>query len=342
MTQGRKKKKLPPLENGLQETHVVQKSKPLFSLWTSELTLAEFKILDIYISRINSHKPEQRSVTFEKGKLEEILGVKKINRKDLDIRLENLQKTLVNISHNEKIDRITLFERTQGEQDDNGVWKVTMTCTPSAMKYIFNVEKLGYLRYQIRCITQISSLYSYILFTYLEYNRFRKSWEVSLEELKTILNCESESYNAFKEFNRCILKRCQAELYKKTELRYIYEPIKAGRKVVAIKFTIETLPEIETNQLSFNNENPPENTNDRIALLSDACNNEFSSTQIEEIFQNICNLELPETDFGIDIARYHYVSKMYSKLNSSAERAIAKGKPIKDRYKYFLALIQKQ
>ena len=37
------------LENGLQETHVVQKSKPLFSLWTSELTLAEYRIGDYRI-----------------------------------------------------------------------------------------------------------------------------------------------------------------------------------------------------------------------------------------------------------------------------------------------------
>ena len=49
MTQRRKKRKLPPLENGLQETHVVQKSKPLFSLWTSELTLAEYRIGDYRI-----------------------------------------------------------------------------------------------------------------------------------------------------------------------------------------------------------------------------------------------------------------------------------------------------
>ena len=39
----------------------VQKSNPLYGLWRSELTLAEFKILDTYLSRINSH--EQRRST---------------------------------------------------------------------------------------------------------------------------------------------------------------------------------------------------------------------------------------------------------------------------------------
>lgn len=335
MPRGRKKKELPPLENGLQGTHIVQKSKPLFSLWKSDLTLSEFKILDTYLSRIDSHKSEQRSVTLEKGKLEEILGVKKINRKDLDVRLEHLQKTLVNIGDKKRIDRITLFERAQGEQDDNGIWKVTLTCTPSAMKYIFNVDKLGYLRYQIRCITQISSLYSYILFTYLEYNRFRKSWEVSLEELKAILNCESDAYNEFKEFNRCILKRCQAELQKKTELRYTYEPMKNGRKVVSIKFTLETLADIEQKELPdqltlLDNEKENQYSSKLVGFLAEACDYEFSDQDMIVIKDLI--IQLIPNDKSTE--RYDYLVRKYHILNAQKQ-------PIKNRYAYLKSIIQK-
>lgn len=244
MPRGRKKKALPPLENNLQAKNIVQKSKPLFSLWKSELTLSEFKILDTYLSRIDSHKPEQREVVFEKGKLEELLNVKKINKADLEARLIHLQSTTVDIAKGKKLDRITLFERSQAEQDECGIWKVSLTCTPSALKYIFNVEKLGYLRYQIRCITNIKSLYSYILFTYLEYNRFRQSWEISLDELKDILNCTDEYYNEFYRFNQKVLQRCHKELHEKTSLKYTYEPIKKSRSVVAVRFTLETLPKL--------------------------------------------------------------------------------------------------
>lgn len=45
----------------------VQKSTPLMSLWRSELTLAEFKILDGYLARIDSHKPERRRVLLKRG-----------------------------------------------------------------------------------------------------------------------------------------------------------------------------------------------------------------------------------------------------------------------------------
>lgn len=76
---------------------IVQKSKPLFALWKSELTLAEFKILDTYLARIDSHHPERRQVIFEKGELEEKLGVKKIDTKILEERLRHLMGNVVKI-----------------------------------------------------------------------------------------------------------------------------------------------------------------------------------------------------------------------------------------------------
>lgn len=228
---------------------VVQKSKPLFSLWTSELTLAEFKILDTYLARIDSHHPERRQVIFEKGELEEKLGVKKINQKELEERLKHLMGNVVNITDADEkkgFRLITLFEEAIAEQDDNGLWMVKMQCTEKAMKYIFNIENLGYSRYKLRCITSITSRYTYIMFVYLESHRKMKQWDVPLEELKKILSCDNEEvYKQFKFFNQKILKRTQKELFEKTECRYTYEPIKKGRSVVAIRFTIETLKDLE-------------------------------------------------------------------------------------------------
>ena len=86
------RKKIEPIETLGSDTDklTVQKSMPLFALWRSDLTLAEFKILDTYLSRIDSHKPEKRTVIFEKGELEELLGVKRIREEELDERLVHL------------------------------------------------------------------------------------------------------------------------------------------------------------------------------------------------------------------------------------------------------------
>ena len=161
------RKKIEPITSlGKEDKLTVQKSLPLFSLWRSDLTLAEFKILDTYLSRIDSHKPDKRTIVFEKGELEKLLGVKRIRIEELDERLKHLGTPIKiddNTSKNKKFARISLFEKAVAEQDEYGLWQVELTASQSAMKYFFNIENLGYLRYKLRCITSLTSRYTYIL-----------------------------------------------------------------------------------------------------------------------------------------------------------------------------------
>ena len=241
------RKKIDPIVGlGYENKLTVQKSLPLFALWRSDLTLSEFKILDTYLSRIDSHKPEKRAIILEKGEIENALGIQKINNQDLKLRLKHLMGNVVEIPDKDEkkgFQLVTLFEEAEAEQDDDGLWNVKLECTQKAMKYFFNIENLGYLRYKLRCITSLTSRYTYIMFIYLEANRFRKSWEVPLEELKKILHCENEAtYNEFRFFNVKILKKVQKEMHEKTECQYSYFPIKRGRSVKAIRFEVKTLP----------------------------------------------------------------------------------------------------
>ena len=241
----RTKKKIEPIVGAGKDPEnklTVQKSIPLFSLWRSDMSLAEFKILDTYLSRINSREPEKRSVVFTKGELENLLGVSKINKADLVSRLKGLYRGVDVEEGNGKFRTVGLFEEAYGEIDENGLWTVQLTCTAKAMKYIFNIEQLGYLRYKLRCITSLTSRYTYVLFMYLEANRFRKTWEINVDDLRHVLNCDGEqTYTEFKRFNDLILKKAQKELYEKTECRFVYEPVKTGRRVTAVRFTLETL-----------------------------------------------------------------------------------------------------
>lgn len=226
----------------------VQKSRPLTALWQSDLTLAEFKIMDAYLARIDSRKPEMRTVQLTKGELEKALGVTRINKTDLEQRLKNLYSPIdLEKGNPKKIKLRALFEEADAEQDEHGIWQIQLTCTTAAMKYIFNIERIGYVKYQLRSIASIQSRYTYILFLYLEMNRKFKTWEVGIDELKEILNCHTDDlYKEFKMFNQRILKRCQKELAEKTECRFTYEPIRKGRSVAKIRFTLESLaPTIE-------------------------------------------------------------------------------------------------
>ena len=78
--------------------------------------------------------------------------------------------TSVRVEQNEDMTyfvRITLFEKAEARIDENGQWTVELQCTQSAAEYIFNIESIGYLRYDLKSIVSPTSRYSYIMFMYL-------------------------------------------------------------------------------------------------------------------------------------------------------------------------------
>lgn len=223
---------------------LIQKSNPLLSLSETGLTLAEFKILDAYLGRINSHDPEKRFVRLEKGEIEQLLGVSQIKSDDLEKRIDNLFQTVTIRDKNKSkgFCKIALFEKAECYRDEDGLWLVDLGASPSAMEYIFNPERLGYLRYNLRNVVKLTSRYSYVLFLYLEQNRhMHLSWDVPLDELKALLRCTADTYSQFYRFNDLVLKKCTEELNDKTDCKFTYEPIKRGRTVKAVRFTLEPL-----------------------------------------------------------------------------------------------------
>lgn len=52
--------------------------------------------------------------------------------------------------------KISLFEKAEAKQDENGLWQVDLVCTESALEYIFNIENIGYLRYRLKNIIDLT------------------------------------------------------------------------------------------------------------------------------------------------------------------------------------------
>ncbi len=320
---------------------LVQKSLPLFALWQSELTLPEFKILDVYLSRINSREPDNKVVTLEKGELESILGVKKINNEDLTNRLEHLMGHVVRIpdpQYPKGVHLVTLFEEAIAIPDEYGIWQINLECTQKAMKYFFNVENLGYLRYKLRCIMPITSRYTYIMFIYLEKNRYRLTWEVSLDELKQILACDKEKYcQTYKRFNDRVLKRVQEEMNEKTECKYTYEPVKKGRTVVAIRFKVKPLPKLEIEV----SEVPTQKEDEQNCPMWEVALKEWklSQAQIDELTALVAMVpphKLPSCQKeDIEKARYQYIAQKAAEIKRRNEE-----KRISSRFSYLRKLMK--
>ena len=228
---------------------IVQKSRPLLTLWASQLSLYAFRLLDVYLTKIDMHDEASRTVVFYKQELEQILDVDRIRTEELDKILDTL---LDKVQIVDKINgikakiKINLFETATTLEDENGVKLVKMECTQTAKKYFFNIEQIGYLKYRLKHITPLKSRYSYVLFTFLESNRFRPKFEIKIGKLKKILRCEKEEqYKEFKRFNDKVLKKAKDELEKKISYKFTYKTIKTGRIVTSLWFELAEFPTVK-------------------------------------------------------------------------------------------------
>lgn len=342
---------------------IVQKSSPFLSLWDSPLTLSEFKILDAYLARIDSHKPDSRWVKFSKGELEELLGVSKINSADLEKRIQHLGVMIKVEDLDEKkgFRSVALFEEAVCRIDQDGRWEVELKCTPGAMKYFFNIDSLGYLRYKLQSVVHLRSRYTYLMFLYLERNRFREEWDVSLEDLRNYLGCTEETYHQFKYFNHVILKRCKKELEENTSCRFEYTPIKHGRYVREIHFALAPLTDEQilvdeqsvyedegsTHTLRENTKDPGMSSREFIMTAcapADTDIPEFSEKEMNEILAFLPMIPLSKIPSvgsagaareNMPLRWYHYLAGKYAELNRVSEQHI-----IRNRFAYLLKMIR--
>lgn len=334
----------------------IQKARPLQSLSETDLTLSEFKILDAYLARINSHN-NKRTVRLEKGELEKALGISEIKQEDLEKRLRHLFQ-VIKVKDNRKrkgFKLINLFEEADAEQDEDGLWQITLTCTSSAREYMFNIDNIGYLRYRLKNVINLTSRYSYVLFLYLLDNRFRKSWRINLADLKALLNCTADTYNQYYRFNDLVLKKCHKELCEKTDICFDYKPIKRGRVVAEIEFTVNVIADLADTQqgdllegqlsLLDVEEQLEELDEESISLkrygsdlgyfIGDvACKNEFTVEQVQVIKDLVIKI-IPQNDV---MERCNYVISQMNIMNAYDKQK----DPIKNRFNYLRKMLEKE
>lgn len=105
--------------------------------------------------------------------------------------------------------------------------------------YLFDLKQ-QFTQYQLYNILGMKSAFSVRIYELMKSYSFRHTIEIDLDKLKKLLMVEDvKSYNRFADFRRFVLEKAQAEINELTDIDISFEPIKTGRKVTSIKFTIE-------------------------------------------------------------------------------------------------------
>lgn len=103
-----------------------------------------------------------------------------------------------------------------------------------------------FTQYQLYNILAMKSSFSVRIYELMKSYAFQKSKTFEIDELKCLLMVEEvKSYKNFADFKKRVLDKAQEEINELTDINIHFEPITKGRKVVKIKFRIESKNPIE-------------------------------------------------------------------------------------------------
>ena len=339
----------------------VQKSKPLLDVIRLGLSLEELKILDIFLGRINTAKPDICTVVFSKKDLEMLFGVKKIN---VDALRKYLRHLMYPVEIESRDVMIALFSYAEIIRSPEGTSNIILTCSEQAKEFIFNVDKLTYVSYITPESCSLTTKYRYILFLYLKENIYKSRWDISFSELKMKLGCTAAKYNQLKYFRHDILDTCKEEIEEKTSVRFDYEYKKnmQGEYILTFKAhdTVSELSRAEE-QLSLPQYDVCEEYrnaggitqkgidaygSERLAEYAAACNFEFDKNEIEVISYTLARINTTDDEnvhksYSGHFGRIRYLTEKYALLCAEDNKKHKRGKAISDRFLYFKSMLEK-
>lgn len=223
----------------------VSKSKDLLKLKdfaNVNISLQEFKILDIYLSRINPQDLTSAKVVFTKDEYCEIMNISsnKVRPEQLEKYTSNLLSSQLRITLDAKgkgsYRQINIFSSCEYFKDDDLIIIECNHTNDMIKRLFFDIENFRYIKYNLENTVYLKSLHSFNLYMYLLDNKFKGEWKISIDDLKDELKCNIDYYKQFKRFHDDVLKKAVKEINEKTNIRFDYDKVKNGRNVIAIKF----------------------------------------------------------------------------------------------------------
>ena len=198
------------------------------------LTLDEMRLLALTIGTMNP-KSEQQIFEFSVSEFVNQFPDVNADRAYTQIKsaIERISERWVK-TEDEK--HVTKFRWVSSQTYFKKEGRFKIALTNEIMPYLTQL-KGQFTQYQLNHISGFSSVHAirlYELFT--QYKRLGERY-ISIKDLKKWLQLE-DKYDRYNNLNQWVLLPALAEINEKSDLFVEYEPIKRGRKIIAIEFSI--------------------------------------------------------------------------------------------------------
>lgn len=218
-------------QSGLQNKNIVIAN----TLTTSaqSLSLSEKRILFAAIAKAGGLKPtvslsaQEYSSTYDMPLKQAYEQMKEAAK--------NIFNRYITLSRLDGKDDVTRhFRWIEAYEYKEGLGKVSLVFTNSVMPYLLALER-NFTKYKLRQACALRSVYSWRLLELFEQQS--NGWlKIDLEDFHHAMNSTKTHRKNFKDTRSKIIEPAIKELQEKDNWVIAWEPIKPGRKVIAIKF----------------------------------------------------------------------------------------------------------
>lgn len=198
------------------------------------LTVQEQRVILAMLSLIAPGDIDFKPYTFTIKDFAALVGV---TDKDIYSRVKEVTKSLVGR-------RLTILE-PDGElhiswlssaKYHDGKGSVELSFDPKLKPYLLALQK-EFTRYQLKNTIRLKSSYSVRIYELLKQYQALGSRYFDLSELRSLLGITDDKLQLYGNFKARVLDRSLREL-KNTDITFKYNPVKSGRAVSGIEFTI--------------------------------------------------------------------------------------------------------
>lgn len=198
------------------------------------LTLDEMRLLALTIGTMN---PRSNQQIFEFSVSEFIKQFPDVNADRAYTQIKSaIERIAERWVKTEDEKHVTKFRWVSSQTYFKNEGRFKIALTNEIMPYLTQL-KGQFTQYQLNHISGFSSVHTirlYELFT--QYKRLGERF-ITVEDLKKWLQLE-EKYDRYNNLNQRVLTPALAEINGKSDLFVVYEPIKRGRKIIGVEFSI--------------------------------------------------------------------------------------------------------
>ena len=215
---------------------IIRKAHPIVEAGY-KLTIAEQRIILLSLAKLDNRNAESSKVTLYVKDYAQSFGLSETSAySELEKASRRLyDRSIILKGENETTEFRWIESRTRYHK---GEGRISFEFSRRVMPYLFELDKkLGFTQYELLSVSGFKSAYSIRLYELAVKLLGMRNQKVEIDELRRILQLD-DKYQEFKRLKRDVINLACNEINEKSDLLLNIEPIKLGRRIVALEFQV--------------------------------------------------------------------------------------------------------